>query len=29
MNPNNKGGFNKAAADDAWTRIDAFFKAKL
>ena len=29
MNPNNKGGYVKSAADDAWARIDAFFARVL
>lgn len=29
MNPNNKEGYRKAAADDAWKRIDEFFAKKL
>jgi carboxymethylenebutenolidase len=29
MNPNNKEGYNAAAARDAWRRIDAFFDSKL
>jgi len=29
MNPNNKGGYVKAAAKDAWSRIDAFFARTL
>ena len=29
MNPNNKGGYVKAAARDAWARIDAFFARTL
>lgn len=29
MNPNNKGGYVKAAANDAWSRIDAFFARTL
>ena len=29
MNPNNKGGYVKAAAKDAWARIDAFFARTL
>lgn len=29
MNPNNKGGFVKSAADDAWSRLDAFFARTL
>jgi carboxymethylenebutenolidase len=29
MNPNNKNGFDAAAADDAWKRIDAFFAKTL
>jgi carboxymethylenebutenolidase len=29
MNPNNKKGYDEAAAKDAWGRIDAFFAAKL
>jgi carboxymethylenebutenolidase len=29
MNPNNKKGYDEAAATDAWSRIDAFFKKTL
>jgi carboxymethylenebutenolidase len=29
MNPNNKAGFVKSAADDAWSRIDTFFARTL
>lgn len=29
MNPNNKKGYDEAAAKEAWARIDAFFAAKL
>ena len=29
MNPNNTGGYNKAAAEDAWGRIDAFLAGRL
>ena len=29
MNPNNTGGYVPAAADDAWKRIDAFFRRVL
>lgn len=29
MNPNNTGGYVKAAADDAWARIDAFLAKRL
>jgi carboxymethylenebutenolidase len=29
MNPNNKEGYVKTAADDAWSRIDAFFTKYL
>lgn len=29
MNPNNKGGYVKEDADDAWKRIDAFFAKTL
>jgi carboxymethylenebutenolidase len=29
MNPNNTGGYVKAAADDAWARIDAFLVKRL
>ena len=29
MNPNNKEGYVKAAADDAWVRIDSFFAKRL
>lgn len=29
MNPNNTNGYVKAAADDAWTRIDAFLSKNL
>lgn len=29
MNPNNTGGYDAAAADDAWKRIDEFFAEKL
>ena len=29
MNPNNTGGYVKAAADDAWARIDAFLARTL
>src|ERR1700694_1607242 len=29
MNPNNKGGYVKAAAKDAWARIDSFFQRTL
>ena len=29
MNPNNKEGYNAAAAQDAWTRIDSFFGRTL
>ena len=29
MNPNNKGGYVPEAANDAWTRIDAFFAKRL
>ncbi len=29
MNPNNKEGYNAAAADDAWGRIDRFFDRNL
>lgn len=29
MNPNNKAGYVKSAADDAWSRIDAFFAKAL
>lgn len=29
MNPNNSGGYVAAAADDAWKRIDAFFRKVL
>lgn len=29
MNPNNKDGYNEAAAQDAWSRIDAFFGRHL
>ena len=29
MNPNNKEGYNAAAAEDAWRRIDSFFDRKL
>lgn len=29
MNPNNKAGYRKGDADDAWTRIYAFLDAKL
>src|SRR5438309_1313211 len=29
MNPNNKGGYVKSAAKDAWSRIDAFFARTL
>lgn len=29
MNPNNKAGYVKSAADDAWSRIDAFFARAL
>jgi carboxymethylenebutenolidase len=29
MNPNNKEGYNAAAAEDAWKRIDSFFERTL
>jgi carboxymethylenebutenolidase len=29
MNPNNKDGYNAAAAQDAWARIDAFLGRNL
>ena len=29
MNPNNKNGYNEAAARDAWSRIDRFFDTHL
>ena len=29
MNPNNKEGYNAAAAQDAWKRIDGFFERHL
>ncbi len=29
MNPNNKEGYDEAAAKDAWTRIDAWFARQL
>ena len=29
MNPNNKGGYVKSAAKDAWMRIDSFFQRTL
>jgi carboxymethylenebutenolidase len=29
MNPNNKGGYVKSAAKDAWVRIDSFFQRTL
>src|SRR5262245_39550307 len=29
MNPNNKKGYDQKAAQEAWSRIDAFFEAKL
>jgi carboxymethylenebutenolidase len=29
MNPNNKDGYDDAAANDAWSRIDAFFARTL
>lgn len=29
MNPNNKGGYVKSAAKDAWARIDSFFQRTL
>jgi carboxymethylenebutenolidase len=29
MNPNSKDGYNEAAAQDAWARIDAWFATKL
>ncbi|MCU1347549.1 MAG: Carboxymethylenebutenolidase [Acidobacteria bacterium] len=29
MNPNNKDGYVKGAADDAWARIDSFFAKRL
>ena len=29
MNPNNKEGYNAAAAQDAWGRIDGFFERLL
>jgi carboxymethylenebutenolidase len=29
MNPNNTGGYVKAAADDAWARIDSFLRKSL
>ena len=29
MNPNNKEGYVRTAADDAWARIDAFFARTL
>jgi carboxymethylenebutenolidase len=29
MNPNNKGGYVAAAADDAWKRIDRFLSSRL
>ena len=29
MNPNNKDGYDAAAANDAWLRIEAFFARTL